>query len=817
MKRPLLLINLLVAIVLFCVSAFLPITTEGNEITVNAMAYKGYLPAIFATTPTVVPSTTKVFDDTTLQNLISISSDGTAFTFGRISPTLQSLKSGDVIVANPSTSAPNGFLRKVEVVTTQNNQVIVQTSGATLEDAIIDGSTIVSEELTPDDVSVSELAEGVNLPAHTMAVGGRFVFTLDNVVLYDNDGIVTTTNDQVRADGKVTIGLAYDFNMEIKSRQLQTFMFKQVSTETAELKIHSEVEMPFLKKEKEIARHQFKPIITWIGPVPLVLVPVLIVNVGVDGSIRVGVSAGVTQDLTMTAGVRYAESQWSPISDFSNTFAELSPTLTTSLRLKGYTAANLTLQLYGVTGPKVKAEPYLELEADVTAVPWWQLYGGLKVSAGAEMRIFSQMIGNYEITVVDYRQMLASAQRIAQMTRVSFTSDGGQTNKYSRDPSISNDGRYVAFMSGASNLVPRDTNEVTDIFVHDRQTRQTTRVSFAGGGEANQTSVNPSISGDGNYVVFWSEASNLVINDTNGLSDIFVYDQQTKQIARIRAASEFILATDAPSVSNNGRYIAFSSEASDLVSGDTNQTDDVFVHDRQTGQTTRVSVSSGGIQADGPSWEPTISEDGRYIAFQSFADNLVGSDTNDSPDMFMHDRQTGQTTRVSVASDGSQANDWSYDVAISGNGRYVTFTSKASNLVSNDTNPIIDLFVHDRETRQTVRLSVGLNGTQANADLNDPVISDDGRYIAFYSWASNLVNNDTNGVADVFVYDRQIGRTIGTSLTTNGLPANERSFGPSVSANGRYVAFYSSASNLVNGDTNGHEDVFVSDYGSSSP
>jgi len=397
--------------------------------------------------------------------------------------------------------------------------------------------------------------------------------------------------------------------------------------------------------------------------------------------------------------------------------------------------------------------------------------------------------------------------------RVSVASDGTQSNHDSYNPSISADGRFVAFESEAANLVSGDTNNFRDIFVHDRQTGQTTRVSVASDGtQSNQHSYNPSISADGRFVAFESVASNLVSGDTNNHQDIFVHDRQTGQTTRVSVASDGAQANDFssnPSISADGRYVAFISVANNLVSGDTGVDHDVFVHDRQTGATTLVSVAMDGSEGNGYSEEVSISADGRYVAFRSWADNLVSGDTNNHPDIFVRDRQTGQTTRVSVASDGTQANDFSFEPSISASGRYVAFASSAGNLVSGDTNSDWDVFVHDRQTGATTRVSVAKGGGQAVGRSHNPSISADGRYVAFASSASNLVSGDTNNHPDIFVHDRQTGVTTRVSVASDGTQTYVFSFDPSISADGRYVAFGSEADNLVSGDTNGRFDIFV--------
>jgi len=405
-------------------------------------------------------------------------------------------------------------------------------------------------------------------------------------------------------------------------------------------------------------------------------------------------------------------------------------------------------------------------------------------------------------------------------TRVSVSSNGVQGNGYSIVASISSDGRYVAFESYADNLVNGDTNGVDDVFVHDRQSGQTTRVSVSStGAQGNSVSGNwsNSISPDGRHVVFFSNADNLVDDDTNGWGDVFVHDRQSGQTTRVSVSSNGVQGNgysgNWSSISSDGRYVAFESYADNLVNGDTNGWDDVFVHDRQTGQTTRVSVSSNGVQGNGYSGWPSISSDGRYVAFHSDADNLVDSDTNGTnTDVFVHDRQTGQTTLVSVSSTGVQGTIGSQVPSISSDGRYVAFQSWADNLVDGDTNGWDDVFVHDRQTGLTTRVSVSSNGVQGNGYNGWPSISSDGQYVAFQSDADNLVDGDTNGVEDVFVHDRQTGQTTRVSVSSYDVQGNGYSgVWSSISSDGRYVAFQSYADNLVNSDTNGVDDIFVHD------
>jgi Tol biopolymer transport system component len=403
-------------------------------------------------------------------------------------------------------------------------------------------------------------------------------------------------------------------------------------------------------------------------------------------------------------------------------------------------------------------------------------------------------------------------------TRVSVTSDGIQSNNDSGGPDVSPDGRYVAFLSSATNLVPGDTNGAEDVFVHDRDTGETIRVSVASdGSEANAGSQDghgsaPDITADGRYVAFHSEATNLVPGDTNGAEDVFVHDLATGGTTQVSIASDATagnqLSRD-PAISEDGRYVAFRSEASNLVVGDSNDVPDVFVHDRDTGETVRVSASSDGAQANDSSVTPAISGDGRYIAFTSLAGNLVPGDSNDVPDVFVHDRDSGETVRVSVSSDGTESVfAGSALPVISSDGRYVAFES-GYELVPGDMNGTFDVFVHDSATGETTRVSVASDGTERDHASMHTAISPDGRYIAFSS-SGNFVPGDTNGDEDVFVHDRAIGETTRASVASDGTEANRYSaIGIALSAAGRDVVFTSLADNLVPGDTNGVFDVFV--------
>lgn len=345
--------------------------------------------------------------------------------------------------------------------------------------------------------------------------------------------------------------------------------------------------------------------------------------------------------------------------------------------------------------------------------------------------------------------------------------------------------------------------------------QSTIRVSVdSAGGQVAGATFPQAISADGRIVTFESAADNLVQGDTNQCVDIFVHDLQTSITSRVSVDS---LGTQANGncsnarLSANGRFISFSSQANNLVLGDTNGFQDAFVHDRQTGRTIRVSVDSLGAQGNERSWPEAISADGRVVALWSFASNLVPGDTNNESDVFIYDVRSAQTVRVSVDTMGLQGNGDSRVPSISADGRYIAFFSQASNLIAGDTNGVGDAFLHDRQTGQTSRVSEDSAGIQGNQETEYPTISADGKFIAFASRATNLVPGDTNGVYDIFVKDQITGQTSRVSLDSSGMAGNASSFNPCISADGRFVAFQSWANNFVTGDLNGVEDNFVFD------
>ncbi len=400
-----------------------------------------------------------------------------------------------------------------------------------------------------------------------------------------------------------------------------------------------------------------------------------------------------------------------------------------------------------------------------------------------------------------------------RIVRASQNAEGDGANGLSSYTDVSPDARYLAFRSLATNLVGSDTNDAADIFVFDRLTGEITRDSVdAAGNELNGDSLIPSLSSGGRLIVFDSLATNAVAGDTNGYRDVFVRDRVTGSVTRVSVDSsghEGNGFSQRGKISADGRFVYFNADASNLVPEDNNGVVDVFVHDRLTGETRRITVNSEGDESNGWSWLSYISSDGFCAAFQSDASNLVSGDTNGQRDAFLHDRRTGETIRVSVAVDGGQSNGISQWPSVSGDCRFVAFESNATNLVDGDTNDSADTFVYDRATMTTTRVSVNSQGTEGNAASRYPYLSGDGRFVTFYSDAANLVAGDNNGVTDVFVHDRLTGETSRVSMSWDGVEGNGASSFPSLFPDGSAVAFQSHASNLIPEDNNAENDIFI--------
>lgn len=419
----------------------------------------------------------------------------------------------------------------------------------------------------------------------------------------------------------------------------------------------------------------------------------------------------------------------------------------------------------------------------------------------------------------------AGTETSAETQRVSVRDDEGQANSSSLDPAVSADGRVVAFVSRASNLVAQDSNGfIEDVFVRDRATGTTELVSVSseglqGNDRSGGTNSTVAISADGRYVVFVSLASNLVPGDINGLGDVFVRDRQAGTTERVSVSTDGAGANDTSffdntvSISADGRYVAFSSPASNLVAADTNRRRDVFLRDRLTGTTRRVSISNSGAQGNRASNSAAISSNGQFVAFDSRSSNLVRRDTNRVSDVFVRDLRRRTTRRISLTSSERQGEGGATSPAISAEGRYVVFETVA-NLVRRDGNELGDVYLRDSTRGSTHWIStpqgvMSFGGSYRPLSASHAAISANGRHVAF-EWGLDRDDNPRNGHrSTVFRRDRATGTTWLVSATTRGVANSGFAGDTAISADGQHVLFASSEAQFVPGDTNGSSDVFT--------
>ncbi len=351
------------------------------------------------------------------------------------------------------------------------------------------------------------------------------------------------------------------------------------------------------------------------------------------------------------------------------------------------------------------------------------------------------------------------------------------------------------------------------IFLYDRYTGTSKDLTSL----ANNISLASEVSANGRYVAFRSAATNLIASDGNGPTmDIFVQDVATGKTELISRTSDGKATNDQSyfaAISGDGQVVVFSSAATNLVAGDTNNAADVFLRNRKTAKTTRISVSSTGNQAEwgiGSNGIVDISADGRYVVFSSPSSNLVAGDNN-TEDVFLRDTKTGTTTRISQPVKTTGFDGGSSSPSISGNGRHIAFVSGSSKLVADDTDDVnSDIFVYDRSTKKSTKITKNSGG---NSVL--PTISADGRFVGFMSQAPNLIANDTNGVWDTFLHDRSTGKTIRVNVTPQNLQSTGDSMllqsRPVLSADGRFMGFESAAKDLTADDADNANDVFLRD------
>jgi hypothetical protein len=404
------------------------------------------------------------------------------------------------------------------------------------------------------------------------------------------------------------------------------------------------------------------------------------------------------------------------------------------------------------------------------------------------------------------------------VTRESFDSQGRQGNGSSASGYISGNQRWVVFSSTANVWAPGvDTNGLSDIYRKDRQSGSITLVSAAGGAVGNGESFSPSV-GDNGTVVFVTRATNLAAGATGPGTKILARTL-AGNISRVDTATSGTANgdSDRPRISGDGNFAIFESVASNLVAGDTNGVADVFVRNLNSTTVTRASVTTGNSQLNGASFLGSISYDGSVVAFSTDATNVGPLDFNNVTDVYARNLQTGVTSPISFSTTGqggALGNNLSTAAQITGNGATVAFLSAATSWDTTDTNEVFDVYVRNvGGIGAPARVSLSSSGAQANGASSAVVISFNGNAVAFVSSASNLVAGDTNGVDDVFARDRTINQTIriqgpaqpngfagSSSLRFSGNPATPAS---------SFLVFDSFATNLVSGDTNNVSDVFA--------
>jgi Tol biopolymer transport system component len=405
----------------------------------------------------------------------------------------------------------------------------------------------------------------------------------------------------------------------------------------------------------------------------------------------------------------------------------------------------------------------------------------------------------------------------AEITMISRRSQRNPSNGASGEPATSETGQVVAFRSAATNLAERCKNGFTHIFVRDRNTGTIGCVSVnSSGDQSNGDSFAPSISADGRFIAFTSTATNLAgDNCDNGLHQIYVRDRVSGTTRCISVNSNDRNGngdSHASSISEEGRFVAFDSAATNLTGNECdNGLNHIFVHDRTDGTTTCVSVRSNGDNGNGDSFDPSISADGRVVVFQSTASNLAPRCNNGNSHIYIHNLDTGETHCVSQNNEGEQSNGNSMLARVSGDGRFVVFQSGSTNVTRRCVNGAMHIFVRDLIEGGITCASVDNRGNQGNGDSVQPSISSNGRFVAFSSEATNLSGNRcADGVAQVFLRDRLDEKTGCASVVgRKKVQGNGASTNPWIAANGSLITFESDASNLVKKDLNGLRDVFA--------
>ncbi|MCY2960332.1 MAG: hypothetical protein NTY35_09220 [Planctomycetota bacterium] len=429
------------------------------------------------------------------------------------------------------------------------------------------------------------------------------------------------------------------------------------------------------------------------------------------------------------------------------------------------------------------------------------------------------------ILVVLIAPAVPAAAQVCTVERISVDANGGEGDGFSTQPAITPDGRFVVFVSTSTNLVPGDTNSVGDVFVRDLLAGTIERASVGPGGvESDAACSYPAISDDGRYVAFNTAASTFDPGDTNGALDVYLRDRWSGTIERVSFGTGGAPGDGpsfAPTLADGAHFVLFVSWAGNLVPGDTNATRDVFLRDRVSGVTERVSVSSAGAEGDDMSGSSTLlsfaTPDGRFVVFGSLASTLAAGDANSGADVFLRDRAAGTTTLLVQAPGGGSPNGQTELGSMTRDGRFVGFASSAAGLVAGDTNGTTDSFVLDRSNGTIERVSIPNVGGESAGDSWAPSISQDGRFAVFASSAADIVAGDTNDRRDVFRRDRLAATTERYVLAGGFAQPLDDVFSAAPTASGDRVAFAYAGDDMVVADFNAASDVFVSNCTTGRP
>jgi len=420
----------------------------------------------------------------------------------------------------------------------------------------------------------------------------------------------------------------------------------------------------------------------------------------------------------------------------------------------------------------------------------------------------------------------ATVQAQERFQRITVATDGAEANRHNSGPAfVSADGRHVAYSSNATNLAPNDANNNLDVFVRDRVAGTTVLISATPAGKSgNGRSDVADLSEDGRFVLFSSHATDFVAGDTNLDYDAYVCDRDPDANGLFDEGNATIVRASlgnsgqqpngrsiAGSISSDGRFVAFESEASNLVAGDGNHFTDVFVRDLVAGTTERVDVSSAGAESDRYADTARISRDGRYVAFSTAATNLAPGDANGARDVYLRDRTAGTTERVSIGEAGAEGTHDANKFAMARDGQRFAWESWSANLVAGDGNNVPDVFLRDRAAGTTVRASVSDEGVEGDRASTDAFLSADGEWLLFVSDSRNLAGIETNQTVDVFLREIASGHLIKLSVHATGVEGDARSSGLAISDGGAIAVIYSDSFDLIGGDANGFFDLLVRD------